>query len=260
MFDKILETAFGVPILFKSQTQSTNVDAKEMVKNEQPVSFIVLAAQQSASYGQYGRRWVGNVIGNLYLSYALKITNPLQNHSTIFAQYVAVELCEMLSNKFSVDLKTKWPNDILIQSRKIGGLLLEVTRSDSSIVSAVLGIGINILNTPKIDNNPYPISCLQESVSVKLNFDDVLVDIIHALIEIVEGFGTINPGNFCEKWRSFDCMYGKNVVLESQNSQTRGIDGGINELGELIILLPNGRRIAFPQGNAKISPGEAFSH
>lgn len=260
MFDKILETTFRVPILFKSQTQSTNVDAKEMVKNGKLVPFIVLAKQQLASYGQHGRRWVGNIVGNLYLSYALKITDPLQNHLTIFAQYVAVELCEILSNKFFIDVKIKWPNDILIQSKKIGGLLLEVTRNDNNIISAVLGVGINILDTPKIDNTPYPISCLQESIDVKLNFDDVLVDIIHALIEIVERFETINPGNFCEKWRLFDCMYGKNIILERQNSRTRGIDGGINELGELIILLPGGQRVMFPQGNAKISPGEAFSH
>ncbi|MDR2432207.1 MAG: biotin--[acetyl-CoA-carboxylase] ligase [Puniceicoccales bacterium] len=219
MFDKILKTTFRVPLLFKSQTQSTNMDTKEMVRNGEPVPFMVLAKQQLASYGQYGRRWVGNIVGNLYLSYALKITNPLQNHLTIFTQYVAVELCEMLSNKFFIDVKTKWPNDILIQSKKIGGLLLEVIRSDSGITSAVLGIGINMLETPKIDNSPYPISCLQESVSVKLNFDDVLIDIIHALIEIVERFEMINPGNFYEKWRSFDCMYGKNVTLERQNSQ-----------------------------------------
>ncbi|MDR2628778.1 MAG: biotin--[acetyl-CoA-carboxylase] ligase [Puniceicoccales bacterium] len=260
MFDKILETTFEVPILFKSQTQSTNVDAKEMVRDGAPAPFMVLAAQQLASYGQYGRRWVGNVAGNLYLSYALKITDTLQNHLTIFAQYVAVKLCEMLSNEFSIDVKTKWPNDILIQWKKIGGLLLEVTRSDSSIISAVLGIGINILHTPKIDNGPYLISCLQESINARLNFDDVLIDVIRASIEIVEGFEAINPGNFCEKWRSFDCMYGKNVVLERQNSQIRGIDGGINELGELIILLPDGQQITFPQGNAKISPGEPFSH
>ncbi|MDR0742016.1 MAG: biotin--[acetyl-CoA-carboxylase] ligase [Puniceicoccales bacterium] len=260
MFDKILKTTFKVPVLFKSQTQSTNSDAKEMVRNGQPVPFIVLAEQQLASYGQYGRRWVGNIVGNLYLSYALKITNPLQNHLTIFAQYVAVKLCEMLSNRFSIDVKIKWPNDILIQSKKIGGLLLEVIRRDNSIISAILGIGINILDTPKIDNAPYQISCLQESINVKLDFDDVLIDIVHALIEIVEGFETINLGSFCEKWRSFDCIYGKNIILERQNSQTRGIDRGINELGELIVLLPSGQRITFPQGNAKISPDRAFSH
>ncbi|MDR2603061.1 MAG: biotin--[acetyl-CoA-carboxylase] ligase [Puniceicoccales bacterium] len=214
MFDKILKTTFRVPLLFKPQTQSTNMDAKEMVRNGRPVPFIVLAKQQLASYGQYGRRWVGNIVGNLYLSHALKITDTLQNHLTIFVQYVAVELCEMLSNKFSIDVKTKYPNDILIQSKKIGGLLLEVIRNDSSIISAVLGIGINILDTPKIDNAPYPISCLQESINVKLNFDDVLIDIIHALIEIVEGFETINPENFYKKRISFDCTYGKNIPLE----------------------------------------------
>ncbi|MDR1457415.1 MAG: biotin--[acetyl-CoA-carboxylase] ligase [Puniceicoccales bacterium] len=196
MFDKILKTTFRVPLLFKSQTQSTNMDAKEMVKNGQQVPFMVLAKQQLASYGQYGRRWVGNIVGNLYLSYALKVADTLQNHPTIFVRYVAIKLCEMLSNKFSIDVKTRWPNDILINSKKIGGLLLEVIRSDNSITSAVLGIGINILDTPKIDDAPYPISCLQESANVKLNFDDVLIDIIHALIEIVEEFETVNPGNF----------------------------------------------------------------
>jgi BirA family biotin operon repressor/biotin-[acetyl-CoA-carboxylase] ligase len=195
------------------------MDAKEMVRNGEPVPFMVLAKQQLASDGQYGQRWVGNIVGNLSRRYALQITDPLQNQLTVFAQYVAVELCEMLSNKFAIDVKTKLPNDIFIQSKKIGDLFLEVLRSDSGITSAVLRIGINMLHTPKIDNSPYPISCLQEFVGVKLNFDDVLTDIIHALIEIVEGFETINPGNLSEKWRSFDCMYGKNLTLEWQNSQ-----------------------------------------
>jgi BirA family biotin operon repressor/biotin-[acetyl-CoA-carboxylase] ligase len=253
MFDKILKTTFKVSVLFKSQIQSTSVDAKEMLKNGKQVPFMVLAKQQLASYGQYGRRWAGDVVGNLYLSYALKITDTLRNHLTIFAQYVAVELCEMLSNRFSIDVKTKWPNDILIQSKKIGGLLLEVGRSDNDVISAVLGIGINILGTPNIGNNSYQISCLQESINVKLNFDDVLIDIIHTLIEIVEGFDMTNSRNFCEKWKSFDCMYGKNIILESQNSQIRGIGGGISELGELIVLLSDGQQTMFSQGDAKIS-------
>ncbi|MDR2779297.1 MAG: biotin--[acetyl-CoA-carboxylase] ligase [Puniceicoccales bacterium] len=240
-------------MLFNLQTRSTNIDAKEMLKNGQCAPFIVLAKQQLASYGQHGRHWIGNIVGNLYLSYALEITATLQNHPTIFTQYVAIEFCDMLSNKFSIDVKIKWPNDVLIQSKKIGGLLLEVVRKEHSIISAVLGIGINILVTPRIDNNPYPISCLQEFTNIKLDFDDVSIDLIHALIGIIESFETINPRSFCEKWRSFDCMYGKNITVMIQNSLIRGIGDGINELGKLTILLSDGKRVAIPQGNAKIS-------
>ncbi|MDR1891280.1 MAG: biotin--[acetyl-CoA-carboxylase] ligase [Puniceicoccales bacterium] len=253
MFDKVLKTSFPIPVLFKPQTQSTNVDAKEMLKNGKQPPFIVLAEQQLASYGQHGRRWIGNIVGNLYLSYALKITDTLRNHLTIFAQYVATELCEMLSNTFSIDVKIKWPNDMLVQSKKIGGLLLEVVRNDHDIISAVLGIGINMLVTPKIDNSPYPVSCLQESVNVKLDFDDVSINLVRALIGIIERFETINPKDFCEKWRSFDCMYGKNITVEIQNSQIKGTGGGINELGELIVLLSDSKHVTIPQGNVKIS-------
>jgi BirA family biotin operon repressor/biotin-[acetyl-CoA-carboxylase] ligase len=202
MFDKVLKISFSILVLFKPQTQSTNVDAKEMLKNGKQPPFIVLAGQQLASYGQHGRRWIGNIVGDLYLSCALKITDNLRNHPTIFAQYVATELCEMLSNIFPIDVKIKWPNDILVQSKKIGGLLLKVMRNDHDIISAVLGIGINMLFAPKIENSPYPVSCLQESAHVNLDFDDVLSNLVRALIGIIERFETINPKDLCEKWRS----------------------------------------------------------
>jgi hypothetical protein len=83
---------------------------------------------------------------------------------------------------------------------------LEVVQNDHEIISTVLEI--------RIDDSPDSVCCLQESINVKLDFDDVSINLVPALIDIIKRFEAINSKEFCEKWRSFDGMHAKNITLE----------------------------------------------
>jgi BirA family biotin operon repressor/biotin-[acetyl-CoA-carboxylase] ligase len=146
----------------------------------------------------------------------------------------------------------KWPNDIFVETKKVGGLLLEVARSGNNIVSTVLGIGMNILSTPRIENGVYGPTCLREESTLDLDFEDVVIKIIQTLVDRAEKFKMINAGDFCNKWKTFDSMYGKTIDAQMQERSIRGTERGINEKGELLLLQSDGLLVKIPTGEAKI--------
>jgi BirA family biotin operon repressor/biotin-[acetyl-CoA-carboxylase] ligase len=187
IYSRVLGENFPMPVLFKAETGSTSVDAREMLKAGAVPPFVTLAGSQLAGYGRRGTPWIGDAVGNLYMSWALKINDRLGAHSTVLPQYVATKICSTLKGEFSIDAKVKYPNDIFVESGKVGGLLLEVVRNSGGIAEAVLGIGVNVLVAPKLENQRYAASCLQDSCADKLEFAEVAIAIMRSVAEAIDG-------------------------------------------------------------------------
>jgi biotin-[acetyl-CoA-carboxylase] ligase BirA-like protein len=191
IYERVLGEKFAVPLLFKEETGSTNVDAMEMLRAGEIPPFTVLAKSQSAAYGQRKSPWVGNIIGNLYLSHALIVTPGLKERFEVLPYHVAAKICSMLQKKFSINAEVKYPNDMLVASKKIGGLLLEIVRSGEEIVFAVLGIGVNVLVSPQIDGAAYSAACLNDFCENGLDFADTAIAIIESSTAAIIEFGTL---------------------------------------------------------------------
>jgi biotin-(acetyl-CoA carboxylase) ligase len=111
-----------------------------------------------------------------------------EKYSAVLPQCVATKICETLRAKISIAAKTKWPNDIFVESKKVGGLLLEVIRRGRRVVAAVLGLGINVSSAPQLKNSPYEAGCLQEFSDKKLEFEVIATAIIQATVSAVDSF------------------------------------------------------------------------
>ena len=129
--------------------KSTNTWCIENIDNLPP-KYCVVADQQTGGRGRSGD-WI-SPLGNLYLSLILPITLD-SKYLSLIVSYAIAEYYE----KHSINLHIKWPNDIMLGKKKVGGVLVEIVPNivtDSTKYSAVIGIGLNL--TKKIDvNNPY---------------------------------------------------------------------------------------------------------
>lgn len=141
----------GKHIILLAEIPSTNVYLKENLQLQH--GTIVAAYQQTSGKGQKNRKWISNP-GGLYLSIKLDLS-PSKNFSPFWiTATVAIGLCKALTH-LHMQPTIKWPNDVLINGRKVAGILTETVMTNSSI-TAIVGLGCNINNNLKEVFNSFP--------------------------------------------------------------------------------------------------------
>lgn len=148
----ILRThSFGKMLRYTSSTASTNADALAFLQQHpEPASLngmAILAECQTAGRGRRGRTWHSPALGNIYSS-VIVIPNPGTTQPGPWLSWVplfsALAVAECLSSHTGLSVSVKWPNDLLIGERKLGGILCEQTSIPNKTMAIVVGIGLNI--------------------------------------------------------------------------------------------------------------------
>lgn len=154
---------------------STNKTLWELLDREFVSGYVAIAAAQTAGKGQWGRQWISQT-GGLYLSYSYA---PQLDISSGYQLTLATAwgIAEQL-RKYGVDVEIKWLNDLVLENRKLGGILTETKVRAGKITQAVIGVGINWKNpvpptginlcSPNNDGYPAKISCLEKLAAVVL--------------------------------------------------------------------------------------------
>lgn len=145
------------------EVDSTNTFLKNMLANSTPVpdGTVIMAESQVAGRGQQQNKWYSTVGESLTFSVLLKPDFIPLSQQFCITQLVSISVYETLLPLVGDTLKIKWPNDIYIGNRKLGGILIENQVQGSTIKSAVIGIGLNINQTHFPDWVPNPISLRQ---------------------------------------------------------------------------------------------------
>lgn len=145
-----------------------------MREDRLPQGTILVATTQSAGQGQYGRSWQ-SLSGNLHLSlllYPCSSPDQMLPLTLTLVWGVAAEL----RSQFSLPVRVKWPNDLVLEGRKLGGLLLQTRSSGAQVRVAVAGLGVNV-------NAPVPELgiCLREVVGHRLDLARVTAAVLQGL-------------------------------------------------------------------------------
>lgn len=131
-------------LIFLEEVGSTNAYVKQHM-SELSDSTVVYTSHQSDGRGRLSRKWIDTGENNIYMTFCLKPSCEFQEIYSNLTQYLSVVLCKTLE-KYGVDSKIKWPNDVLVDGKKIAGILSETSMQGSSFKGIALGIGVN-LNT-----------------------------------------------------------------------------------------------------------------
>ncbi|AFY45505.1 biotin/acetyl-CoA-carboxylase ligase [Nostoc sp. PCC 7107] len=160
--------------IFDSVTSTNQTLWNLLAQGEKPGS-VVIATQQTAGRGQWGRQWISHP-GGLYLSMAIapKLEASASYQLTLASAWGIADQLRYCG----VDVGIKWPNDLVLNSRKLGGILTETKINNGYITQAVIGVGINWINSvPETGINlemwqdsyaTKPISCLEILTSAVL--------------------------------------------------------------------------------------------
>src|ERR1019366_3193428 len=127
---------------------STNSLALSLAHDPTQNGLVVIAHAQSAGRGQYGRSWHAPPGSSVLLS-VLLFSPPTLRRPSLLTAWAAVSVCEAILKLADLDAQIKWPNDVLVQGKKVCGILIEqrtITHADFPLAT-VVGIGLNVSQT-----------------------------------------------------------------------------------------------------------------
>jgi BirA family biotin operon repressor/biotin-[acetyl-CoA-carboxylase] ligase len=223
--------------LLLTETSSTNDVAREQARRGARAGFVVAAARQTRGRGRLGRGWESPPDLGLYVSILLRPGSPAMETEriVILSSVAAAEAVEALTG---LRPQIKWPNDLVANGRKLGGLLIETEREGSGIAFAVLGIGLNVRQgtddfSPELRNDA---TSLYLATGRLYRRADLLVELLRAL---ERRFGT--PfADTRRVWEASSLTLGQRVALTTARGRKYGQAVGLDESGALLLRSESG--------------------
>ena len=212
---------------FLKTIDSTNAFAKKLPL-EKPI-LVVLAEEQTAGKGRHGKKWHSPESGNIYLSIKYQINSPHSPVSLIVGLLIVEALDEVSGQK--INARLKWPNDILLNKKKICGILIE-SEVVKEKMEYTIGIGVNY-SIPKTESWW---GDLEEQ-------KDVLPreKLINAILKKIIFYKDNDYLNWQEQWES-RCMH-QNIeifISTKQQKEINGIFRGVDNEGKMLLETSNG--------------------
>lgn len=235
---------------YKSIT-STNDVAKQRVLDGETMPFFVIADGQTNGRGRRGNDWNSSNNGNLYTSYVCSINHAKISNIALLPQCVAIKICEAISQNLNIIANVKWPNDIFINDKKVGGILLETIINHDENITCIIGVGMNIYHAPDLKNSKYDAICLSDIAQQQLN-DDIKNIISHAIVSGCDMFECSNVTDIEQQWHSFDMFHDQVIEVTNNNTTIFGNNLGINDTGALQLMMLDGDIVCVNEADARI--------
>lgn len=219
---------------------STNEEAKRLAKGGGCHGAVIWAKSQNHGKGRMGREWVSTE-GNLFVSVLLQPEKPLAEISQLsfVAGVAAIEALEGVASNGR--LQCKWPNDILLNDKKLGGILLESFQTENSPRPwVVVGVGINIDSAPA--RTEFPATCLKDAGVELVSAKIILSRFIHHFIECYDLWNTKGFAPIRKKWMNVAWGIDQRLCARLPEGNTEGICLGLDTTGSLQLKLDNGKK------------------
>ena len=248
----VLKTkVLGKKIVYKYSIGSTNTLAKELASKCEKEGTVVIAEEQSHGKGRLDRKWVSPA-GGIWLSVILR---PLMvpSEASRFTLLAAVSVARAVE-ELGLKPQIKWPNDVLIDGKKICGILLELSAQPERVDYLVIGFGINA----NIDINQLPVDSRSGATSLsavlgrKINRRTFVANL---LLGLEEDYARLMKGDWMgilAEWTKRCGMLNKAVSLSTLQGVVEGQFIGVDDFGAMRLELPSGEVKTFAAGDVTV--------
>ena len=232
----------GNAIHVLSQTTSTNDQVSQAALENHPEGLVIFAESQSAGRGRMGRRWSSPTGRGLWFSILLR-PNLAPNECTQLTAASANALVRAIQSTTGITPEIKWPNDLLINGKKVAGILTEMSAELEHVRSVILGIGIDVNQTA----SEFPADLRDIATSLKLATGKPIsrADLAEVVLrELDREYARILAGDFtavAEEWANHCTTLGKLATIDMGTRRVRGRAEALDENGALLIRTEHGR-------------------
>lgn len=232
----------GYSLLLHEQVDSTNSLLLNLAQQGQVHKSVLAAEWQSQGRGRRGRTWLAPLGSGLTFSLLWRFQRPLTALSGL-SLAVGLALVRGLHGLGVTDAKVKWPNDILIDGRKLAGILIETHGDMLSSAAAVIGVGLNIRGVPEpAEGRDFSPVSLEDVMGRMPDRNDVLLRLLHELDEVLRSFDRYGFEPFVEEWQRMHAWQGRPVRVIGAGGQNvlEGVALGVDGSGVLCVETADG--------------------
>ncbi len=224
------------------ETDSTMNEAMTLARKGCPDFSVVVAQRQTRGRGRMQRTWQ-SADGGLYFTVVVRPAIPMMLAGLVNLA-AAIDMADLLRSLYQVDARLKWPNDILVDKRKICGVLSQMEAEGDQVVHMNIGIGLNVNNAPQTEE-PMAISLkalLGRSVPRR--------ELLSAFLDIFKKrISTFDPPAVIEQWRSRNVTLGQTVRILTVKETVEGTAIDVDAHGGLILKRADGSRQTVVHGD-----------
>lgn len=236
------------------RVDSTNDEARRRADAGAPPGLVVLAGEQTRGRGRHGRSW-SSPVGNLYASVLVAVRGTLATSAQL--SFVAgLALAEAIERHApgGVELRLKWPNDVLIGRAKVAGILLEsaAETDDPGSTQVIIGTGVNIVSHPA--DTPYPATSLADQGFAAITPRTLLGTYLAALDDWLEQWRARGFAEVRSAWCARGFGLGDEIRLRLDREELHGRFVDVTASGALLLDLGCGGRREIAAGDV-LYPG-----
>ncbi len=231
------------------------LDSTNAYLMQQPVSKktrICLAESQTDGRGRYGKNWYSPAKTNIYLSISHCMKKPISELSGL-SLVIGLSLARTLQSCCHDNIAVKWPNDLMVDNRKLSGILIELKKHSNGLCQVIIGIGINVsMSKTAVNTISQPWTSLSQCHPIgPLSRNIIVADLLIEVINNLTLFENSGFKQFSQQWNNLDIWYKKEVELTMGKDKVTGIHKGVDCSGALLLEY-DGKISAFSSGQISL--------
>lgn len=231
------------------EIDSTNNYAKVNIENFADRT-IIHAKRQTSGRGRLTRHWVDLGEGNLFMSIVLKPSETFNEIYPNITQYLSVALCKVLES-YGLTPQIKWPNDVLIDGKKIAGILSESVMQGGKFKGLVVGIGVN-LNAKQSDVDSVPdklVTALNLELGVNVDCAGFIKNLVDEFFENYDKFLEYGFEMIKADYINRNCFLNKELNVQIFNNIETGLAKNVDNSGALVLQTKNNKELVLTIGD-----------
>lgn len=241
----------GQEIWYKEEMDSTNNTAKALAREGAKEGLLVIADRQSQGKGRLGRSWASPAGTGIWMSLVLR-PHILPRYASQLTLIAGLNMCEAIQEITGLEARIKWPNDIVINGKKVCGILTEMSAEMEGINYIVLGIGVNVNMAYFPEELPYASSLAREGKK-EYSRKEIIKDFLEKFEKDYKAYKK-QPDLIAiiERYEKNCITLHKKVKLLMSNEELIAKATGINSEGELIVILEDGSSKVVASGEVSV--------
>ncbi len=253
---RLREQLQGLPLAevrFSPETGSTNDDAQHWLETGAADSSLIVTDCQNAGRGRLNRRWNTQPDAALAFSLIFHPTSTEMEGLALFSPLAGLAVSDGLAACCGLKAEIKWPNDVLLQRRKVCGVLAETSWQANRLAGVVLGIGVNVARSavPPADQLLFPAISVEEAVGHPIDRWKLLSAI---LASIFSWRKKLASPEFFHSWENRLAFKGEDVLVQMPDGSLEGILTGIDPQGGLVLRTAAGKQEVITVGDVHLRP------
>ena len=249
--EKVTGGNFRLEILH--EVNSTSDYLLEQAKTRDIHRLICLAERQAGGRGRRQRKWHSSAYRNIILSMGWRFDEGMAGLSGLGIA-TGISIVRALHEAgYDREIGLKWPNDIVFNDSKLGGLLIDVRGEHDGPCMAILGFGLNLsLSNAELQSIDQPVTTLEKISSTPPERNKIITEIIHALMNLFESYPETGFTYWQQQWQNYDRLFGRQVNVIKSDTSFAGVAMGIDNLGALQLKDHNDQVASFYSGDVSL--------